>query len=132
MSLPIDINKLLKGRVIEWDRLEFKKGWNPEEIIHTICAFANDVNNWGGGYIIVGIEEKDGIPIFPPVGLNDNQIDKIQKELVELCHRIEPHYFPVSEPVVYENKYIFVIWTQGGDKRPYNGFWYRIIQLHRS
>jgi ATP-dependent DNA helicase RecG len=119
MSLPIDINKLLKGRVIEWDRLEFKKGWNPEEIIHTICAFANDVNNWGGGYIIVGIEEKDGAPVFPPTGLNDNQIDKIQKELVELCHRIEPHYLPVSEPVVYENKYIFVIWAPGGDKRPY-------------
>jgi ATP-dependent DNA helicase RecG len=119
MALPIDINKLLKGRVIEWDRLEFKKGWNPEEIIHTICAFANDVNNWGGGYIIVGFEEKDGVPVFPPVGLNDNQIDKIQKELVELCHRIEPHYLPVSEPVVYDNKYIFVIWAPGGDKRPY-------------
>ena len=36
---------------MEWERLEYKAGWNPEEIIHTICAFANDINNWGGGYI---------------------------------------------------------------------------------
>lgn len=119
MSLPIDINKLLKGRVIEWDRLEFKKSWNPEEIIRTMCAFANDVNNWGGGYIIVGVEEKDGLPVFPPVGLESNQIDRIQKELVELSHRMEPHYLPVSEPVVYENQSVFVIWVPGGDKRPY-------------
>lgn len=30
MPLPININELLTGRVIEWDRLEFKKGWNRE------------------------------------------------------------------------------------------------------
>ena len=42
MPLPININELLKGRVIEWDRLEFKRGWNPEEVIHTMCAFDND------------------------------------------------------------------------------------------
>lgn len=48
MALPININQLLNGKTVEWDRLEFKKGWNPEEIIHTLCAFANDINNWGG------------------------------------------------------------------------------------
>jgi ATP-dependent DNA helicase RecG len=119
MSLPININSLLKGRVIEWDRLEFKKGWNPEEIIRTVCAFANDINNWGGGYIVVGVEEIDGKPIFPPAGLQENQIDRIQKELVEICHRIEPHYTPVTEPVVYEDKRIFIIWAPGGESRPY-------------
>jgi predicted HTH transcriptional regulator len=29
-------------------RLEFKAGWNPEQIQHSVCAFANDINNWGG------------------------------------------------------------------------------------
>ena len=60
MSLPINIKDLVNGKAVEWERLEFKKDWNPEPIIHTLCAFANDMNNWGGGYIIVGIEEKDG------------------------------------------------------------------------
>lgn len=119
MPLPININELLKGKVIEWDRLEFKKGWNPEEVIHTLCAFANDINNWGGGYIIIGVDEADGQLVFPPVGLQENQIDRIQKELVELCHKIEPHYVPVTAPLVYQDKLIFIIWAPGGDARPY-------------
>jgi ATP-dependent DNA helicase RecG len=119
MALPLNINKLLNGQVIEWDRLEFKRSWNPEEIIHTITAFANDVNNWGGGYIIVGVEEIDGVPQFPPVGLQHNQIDRIQKEIIELSHRIEPYYMPVIEPVEYQDKLILIIWVAGGDRRPY-------------
>lgn len=58
MALPININKLLSGRVVETERLEFKEGWNPEAVLHTMCAFANDVNNWGGGYIVIGFGEK--------------------------------------------------------------------------
>lgn len=48
MALPINIEELIHGQSIEWDRLEFKKGWNPEDTVHSICAFANDINNWGG------------------------------------------------------------------------------------
>lgn len=50
MSLPTNIDQLVHGQTIEWERLEFKKGWNPQDIIHTMCAFANDIHNWGGGY----------------------------------------------------------------------------------
>ena len=49
MNLPININQLLNGKAVEWERLEFKKGWNPEDILHTICAFANDFHNLDGG-----------------------------------------------------------------------------------
>lgn len=45
MSLPINIRELIHGKVVEWERLEFKKGWNPEEVPHTLCAFANDISN---------------------------------------------------------------------------------------
>ena len=57
MALPINIEGLLSGRIIETERLEFKEGWNPEAVLHTMCAFANDVNNWGGGYIVIGVGE---------------------------------------------------------------------------
>lgn len=80
MALPININQLLNGKTVEWDRLEFKKGWNPEEIIHTLCAFANDINNWGGGYVIIGIDEKDGIPILPPKGLPINSFSVLKDQ----------------------------------------------------
>ena len=48
MALAININELINGKVIEWGRLEFKHGWNPADILHSLCAFANDINNWGG------------------------------------------------------------------------------------
>ena len=51
MSLPININDLLHGKSVEWERLEFKQGWNPLDTLHTLCAFANDFHNLGGDYI---------------------------------------------------------------------------------
>lgn len=119
MSLPVNIETLLHGNSVEWERLEFKKGWNDESIMHTICAYANDINNWNGGYIIIGIEENQGRPILPPNGLENNQIDSIQKNLIEISKRIQPNYFPVVEPVVFQEKNILILWCPGGDYRPY-------------
>jgi len=45
MSLPINIEQLFDGTTVEWERIEFKTGWNPNEILHTISAFANDISN---------------------------------------------------------------------------------------
>jgi hypothetical protein len=28
--------------VVESERIEFKEGWNPLSVLHTLCAFAND------------------------------------------------------------------------------------------
>ena len=58
MELEISVEDLLNKRKIESDRKEFKAGWNPDDIYHSVCAFANDYNNDGGGYIAVGVEEK--------------------------------------------------------------------------
>ncbi len=69
MALPINIDELLSGNTIEWDRIELKKGWNPTKILHSLCAYANDINNWGGGYIIIGVEEENGCAKLPPFGL---------------------------------------------------------------
>ena len=84
MALPINIRELVHGNTIEWERLELKKGWNPEDVIHSMCAFANDLHNWGGGYIILGVEENEGQSILPPFGLQEDQIDSIQKRIIEL------------------------------------------------
>lgn len=118
-ALPINIDELLQGQIVEWERLEFKEGWNPEAFLRTVSAFANDINNWGGGYLIIGVRESDGQPIFPPIGLAPNRIDTIQKEILELCNRIRPHYHPVVSPTVFQEKIIIVIWCPGGQTRPY-------------
>ena len=36
--IPLKIETLLEGRVVEHDRVEYKTGWNPNDIIHSICA----------------------------------------------------------------------------------------------
>ena len=119
MALPINIDELLHGNTVEWDRIELKKGWNPEDIIHSLCAFANDINNWDGGYIIIGVEEENGVAKLPPFGLNPGQIDSIQKKLIELSHKISPAYVPVSQPYIKDEKHILIIWAPAGDNRPY-------------
>lgn len=119
MAIPININDLIDCRVVESNRVEFKSDWNPTPIIHSICAFANDIDNVGGGYIIVGVEEKDGTPVLPVKGIPQERVDGILKELIGLCHMIEPLYYPVVEPVLFQGKYIIVIWVSGGHGRPY-------------
>ena len=79
MRLPINIDDVLHGQTVEWERLEFKQGWNPEAVLHTMCAFANDFHNLGGGYIFIGVAEKDGQPVLPPAGLLANELDCIQR-----------------------------------------------------
>jgi len=51
MALVINIEDLLNKQKIESNRIEFKKGWNPASKYHSVCAFANDFDDLGGGYI---------------------------------------------------------------------------------
>lgn len=43
MALPINIDDLINCRTVESERIEFKEGWNLEEVIRPLCAFANDI-----------------------------------------------------------------------------------------
>ena len=74
MALPISIEKLLDGRTVEGHRIEFKEGWNPTAIYRTICAFANDIANEGGGYIVVGVKEVNGQPERPVKGMASRRL----------------------------------------------------------
>ena len=42
MVLHVDVRKLVEGSIIETNRVEYKTGWNPQKVLHTICAFVND------------------------------------------------------------------------------------------
>ncbi|MEI6140399.1 MAG: ATP-binding protein [Mariniphaga sp.] len=120
MSLPVNIAELLLGKVVEWERLEFKEGWNPEDVLHSVCAFANDINNWGGGYIIIGANAIEGIPQFPPKGLKLESLDRIQGELIGICYKIQPNYLPIVQPYEIEGTHILIVWCPAGDMRPYS------------
>ena len=119
MGIPISIDNLINRRIVESSRIEFKSDWNPEPVLHTICAFANDIDNMGGGYIVLGVEEKDGQPVFPIKGIDPARIDGIMKDLRNKCHFIEPLYEPVVQPFQYQGSEVIVIWVAGGYGRPY-------------
>ena len=119
MKLPTSIENILNENIVENARLELKKNWNPEPILHTICAFANDIDNWGGGYILIGVEEENGRPKMPITGLELFEIDRIQKDLLAKCKLIQPSYTPIVDVAQYKDKNILVVWCFGGQTRPY-------------
>lgn len=120
MALPINIDALLNGTAVEWERIEFKEGWNPEEIVQALCAFANDFHNWGGGYLVLGVKTQDGRPILPPDGLQPEQADAWQRKLLELGYRLRPTYHPISEVATISGRLVLVVWVPAGEMRPYD------------
>ena len=120
MALPVNISDLINSRTIESSRIEFKRGWNPYNILRTVCAFSNDIDELGGGYIIVGIEEFEGQPLLPPYGIPQNDLDNIQQEFFKLCQNdLRESVFPQIEVTEFQGKWIIIIWVTPGDDRPY-------------
>ena len=120
MALPINIEDLLKKQKIEGNRIEFKSGWNPDAIYHSICAFANDFDNIGGGYILVGVEEENGVAKRPVKGIPAAEIDGILKDMVGYNNKINPYYMPRTSVEEIDERNILVIWVPAGVNRPYD------------
>ena len=119
MAIPINIEKLLGGNTVENNRIELKGGWNPDSIYRTICAFANDFEDNGSGYIIVGVDEDNGRPVRPVRGVPIETIDRIEKEMVGFNNLFEPFYMPRVSVEDIDGKKVIVIWALAGDRRPY-------------
>ena len=119
MAIPVNITELIKGNIVEPDRIEYMRDFDPDPVIRSICAFANDIDNTGGGYIVLGVEEENGALKFPLKGLEKDDLDHYLKKLREYCRYIEPLYEPVAEPIYYKGVYLILIWVSGGFGRPY-------------
>ncbi|MBO4978019.1 MAG: putative DNA binding domain-containing protein [Muribaculaceae bacterium] len=126
MALPINIEDLLNKRKVESNRIEFKAGWNPDKIYHTICAFATDLENTGGGYILVGVEQdENGIAKRPVKGLAIDSIDGILKDMVGYDAKISSSnlrsvsYNTKVSVEEIDGKNVLAIWVPTGSYRPY-------------
>ena len=111
MELELSIEDLLNKRRVESDRIEFKASWNPDDIYHSICAFANDFDNVGGGYVLIGVEEKNGVAVRPVKGLEEYELDTIQKELLGYNNTMIPAYFPRVIIEQVDGKNVVVLWV---------------------
>lgn len=120
MNILVGIEQLLSGNVVEGTRMEFKTGWNPVSIMRTICAFANDFQNEGSGYIIIGVEEdENGNAKRPVLGFDHSKMEKVQKELIGYSNLIQPPYMPRLSLEEIDRKHVLVIWVVAGSSRPY-------------
>jgi len=121
MSLHINIEDLLSARTVETDRIEYKQGWNPDAIYRSICAFANDFDNIGGGYILVGVEEDKVTKTAtrPVKGLSTKEIGEIQRQMIGYNNLVKPYYAPRLFLEDVDGKQIIVLWVIGGSERPY-------------
>jgi ATP-dependent DNA helicase RecG len=119
MSILVNIEDLLSGEIIEGTRMEFKEGWNPAAIMRSVCAFANDFENEGSGYIIIGVKDNEGKALRPVKGFNPDKLESIEKELIGYCNLIKPSYFPRLSLEAIDGKYVLVIWVPAGSNRPY-------------
>ena len=120
MAIPTSIKTLLSGDVVEWARIEFKETWDAAASLKSICAFANDLDNWGGGYIVIGVQEDNGRPVYPLKGVSVDKLDAYQKNIYAKCKLLRPAYTPIISVETYQDKYFVVIWCPGGDNRPYS------------
>jgi ATP-dependent DNA helicase RecG len=122
-SLPINVDDLVHARSVESSRVEWKGGWNAGptgwQVLHTICAFANDIDNLNGGYIVLGVDERDGVAELPPRGLDPREVDAAQKWIRGHCNRLDPAYQPVLSPEIYMDRLILVVWAPGSEVRPH-------------
>ena len=120
MSIPISFENLIKNNVVESARIEYKRSLIAEVALHTIDAFANDIDNWGGGYIVIGMNEVNGVIDIESSGLKKSEIDKINKDILMISNLIEPKYIIVVDNVTYKRKNFILIWCLGGNDRPNN------------
>ena len=121
--LPINIDNLLHFRGVESARVEFKASWDAKttgyQVLKTICAFANDLQNLNGGYIVIGVEEIEERAEMPPKGLSPKSLKAAQKWIRGNCNRIDPEYQAIMSPEVVSGRHILVIWVPASNVRPH-------------
>lgn len=117
MSIFVDVEDLIRTRRIEECRVVLYPKWEPAKVMHDICAFANDIEGYGCGYIVIGATGHGYETEIP--GIPDRELDEIEKELPHLCGLITPRCIPRSSRETCAGKNLFIIVTEKGRSGPF-------------
>ncbi|MFM8450830.1 MAG: helix-turn-helix domain-containing protein [Haliscomenobacter sp.] len=93
--MVIDLKELATR---ENERVEWKENGDDKDVVQkivkTISAFANDISNVGGGYVVCGAKEGKDAYGFPKVwytGLSSEKIKEIKGTVTQHCRdRVSP------------------------------------------
>ena len=99
MTTRIDLDELARR---ESEQTEWKESVaDPDDIVATLCAFANDLQNLGGGYVVCGAKEaKDahGFPQLVRAGLTSSRFKEVENTVLARCRdRVSPPIAPLVE-----------------------------------
>lgn len=99
MTARIDLTQLARR---ESEQTEWKEHVaDINDVVATLCAFANDLQNLGGGYVVCGAKElKDehGFPKLMRVGLSASRLKEVENTVLARCReRISPPIAPLVE-----------------------------------
>lgn len=101
----IDLGNLL---VRESEQVEWKENVaDTDDVVATLCAFANDWSNLGGGYVVCGAEEvKDehGFPSVAVKGLEAARLKEIEGKVLAGCRdRVSPSIVPLVHEILTDD-----------------------------
>lgn len=104
-EIKIDWSRLVQRESV---RVEWKENVADEPgVVKTLCAFANDIQQVGGGRVICGLKEDKnefGDPVAIPVGLDEKRFKQIKNKILNICHRqVEPPLTPTVEDYPVED-----------------------------
>jgi ATP-dependent DNA helicase RecG len=95
----IDLDELARR---ESEQTEWKENVaDVDDVIATLTAFANDLQNLGGGYVVCGAKEtKDehGFPLLVRAGLTADRFKEVENKVLARCReRVSPPLAPLVE-----------------------------------
>jgi ATP-dependent DNA helicase RecG len=112
MTPRIDLTELSRR---ENEQTEWKENVaDVDDVVETLSAFANDLQNLGGGYVVCGAREAKnahGFPRLERTGLTAKQIREVENTVPARCRdRVSPPIVPLVEelPADDESRRILV------------------------
>ena len=95
----IDIRELARR---ENEQTEWKENVaDIDDVVATLCAFANDLQNLGGGYVVCGAREdrdEHGFPALVRTGLTAHRLKEVEGVVLTRCReRVSPPIAPLVE-----------------------------------
>jgi predicted HTH transcriptional regulator len=101
----IDLSELARR---ESEQIEWKENVaDIDDVVETLSAFANDLQNLGGGYVVCGAREaKDehGFPKLVRAGLTANRLKEVEGTVLTRCReRVSPPITPLVEELASDD-----------------------------
>lgn len=110
--IEIDLKELSSR---ESERVEWKNQVvDISDVVKSVVAFANDISNLGGGYVVCGAEEsKDeaGFQKLNIVGLTSDRFKEIEGKVLSDCReKVDPPIIPITVeiPIAESDRRILV------------------------